>query len=253
MSRKRNTTTKEWFIGGAVFTAILTVAFGLGLVLLRSTCDKISIFNLWIDMVVGFFTIWGLGWAASEFAESAVRPSLKLLPGKMVKPYLAGWEGLQDLDHSLIETPPFVVDGWTQIRQAGGRPPSRAPTMACALFLDNEKSRAGRYVQVVAHVLSTPAPRSCWFRHHGFQAGESKVDGAPNTNTGHWTLPLRFSEGLVVYQSPVFVGDLFLQWDKAIPDDQLPEEVVLQYETHALDGSSVGRLELCISEWSGIT
>jgi len=73
--------------------------------------------------------------------------------------------------------------------------------------------------------------------------GELEAEG------GCFTLAIQFTGQLVVYQSPVQVGELFLRWQEGLTDEQLPKSVVLDYDAYTLDGDSCGKIELPIAEW----
>jgi hypothetical protein len=199
----------------------------------------ISAFNLLVDIAVGALTIWGLIWAATEFAEAARKSNLQLLPGRASGPRLFDeWEGF-----SLVKGPPFHLPGWYQVPLE-----SRGPHVVCGLYLENRSSKAGRYVHVVVRILANPAPIECQARLKYSDSQMRDPCQRSEKDSGEFSVSAQFEESLVVYQSPVFVGTLVLRWDAALPDYALPENMKLDYEVYTLDGASHGRLEFHI-EW----
>ena len=118
--------------------------------------ESVSCFNLLVDIFVGIFTVWGLFWAASEFAQSAVKPVLHLLPGRQEKAQKPDYSSFTAKEFPLMREPPFLLPGW--YGWAGTQSPERDPYVECGLYLENETSRAGRYVRLVMHVLADPPP-----------------------------------------------------------------------------------------------
>ena len=97
-------------------------------------------------------------------AESTVKPAIRVLVGNPTEPPILGASGV--LRYSLLKTPPFQVTGWRRVRLFGGA--QQIPNIACGLYLENEKSKAGQHVRMIIRVLATPRPTACefaaWFR-----------------------------------------------------------------------------------------
>jgi hypothetical protein len=165
--------------------------------------DGISLFNLLVDIVIGIFTVWGLFWAASEFTESAVKPVIQLFPGKSNEPVVAGNWGM--IEYSLMKKPPFFIPGWYETRNIGGTS-KRLPNIACGLWLENEQSKAGRFVRVVVRILSTPAPFQCVLVRKPLE--KRPESGQEDPQTDQLTLEVQLEESLAVYQTPVYIGEL---------------------------------------------
>jgi hypothetical protein len=221
------------------------VAFAVALVLL-CVDDAVAIINLALDLVVGALTIWGLMWAAREFGEASIKPAIRILAGDPNSPPIAGTPGA--LVYRLLETPPFQMTGWSKLRCVGSTPID-TPCLACGLYLHNETSRAGRRIYMVVQVRVDPMPQSCQFWHGPFPVGSRRIPGRLGAETGCYTLAVQFAEELVVYESPVFVGELILTWDERLDDDVLPESIALTYDIYTLDGASRGQTDLLITEW----
>ena len=81
---------KNVFVASVLVMAVVSVCIGVLMLFLPGPAcllklersDRIALFSLWMDIVIGGFTIWGLKWAASEFAEFAAKPNLRLFPGE---------------------------------------------------------------------------------------------------------------------------------------------------------------------------
>jgi len=205
----------------------------------------ISVFNLLVDIVIGFLTVWGLLWAATEFAESAVRPVLQLLPGREKAPHALD----TGEEPSLIPKPPFSVPGWFWNSLIGG-PPLRDRHLTCGVYLKNKKSKAGRFVHVVMRVQATPAPTRCEFRYGEAFPDKSPlmIDAERETRDDCFTLSVRLADEVVVYQPPVYIGYLKVHW-APLPDAKAPRRLLIDYDIHTLDGTSQGKWDLLI-EWT---
>lgn len=205
----------------------------------------VSLFNLVVDIVVGVFTIWGLYWAASQFAEFAIRPSLQLLPGKIDAPQV--FDGVAR--SSLVSNPPFRVNGWFKKPVMGG-PPLDYPHVHCGLYLSNRKSKAGQYIHLRMHVCASPAPITCEFQHRSVAPNltPSRIRTEKEPGNDCLNLSVRLSDELVVYQVPVFIGDLIVRWETQLTDAEVPRKLLIDYDVYTLDGASQGKLDLYI-DW----
>jgi hypothetical protein len=205
-----------------------------------SPSDSISLFNLLVDVVIGIFTVWGLFWAASEFAESAVKPVLRLLPVEGGRSQIMATRGRKF--SPLKGRSPFYISGRTK-ESPRTVEPKRDPHILFNLYLENEKSRAGRHVYLVVRVCAAPAPSACEYSYFG------KVLGRTDPDATDITISRQFPENLVVYQSPVYAGALRMRWDANFSDSALPKRVVLDYDIYTLDGASHNEVVLFV-EWS---
>jgi hypothetical protein len=172
---------KKWFLAAAmgagvalVIVLVLQITTGLTVPL---TEGKVGYLNLLVDIVVGFFTVWGLYWVASELA---LKPDLNLVVGNALG--AGNGEPLAGETDALIGrlTSPF----------------SRGfePQVHVALFLENRKPKVARYVRVVLEVRDVPCPK--------------RFDRMPSTPHSEVVYSRRegeamvfqFGEGLVVYK-----------------------------------------------------
>jgi RNAse (barnase) inhibitor barstar len=65
-------------------------------------------------------------------------------------------------------------------------------------------------------------------------------------------VPVQFNERLVVYQCPVYVGNLDVYWDPELGKDELPKSIVLEHDAYTLDGASRKTIELLL-EWNEVS
>jgi hypothetical protein len=254
MRRKDNRNSRvnhrRVFFVCALIASFLLLTAGIVLAVLKPAFpaemkDSIGIFNLLVDIGVGLFTVWGLYWAASEFTESAVKPDLRLLPGESRKPHFLQ-EVIPAQSRPML-TSPLHIPGWYTVPQQGD-PLNRDPSVVLPLYLENEKARAGRLVSIAIRIHATPAPLRCTFTHGAFAVGSQTVQAGKDDDSNCFTLPVQFTENLVVYQAPVYVGQLMVHWDKTLPNDGLPKSIMLDYDAYTLDGASHKGMELSI-EW----
>lgn len=233
-------------------TLLFCSCFSLSILIRTNFLDSskgISLFSVLLDIIIGFFTIWGLYWGASEFSDFAARPRLQLLPGKMdapraldviVKPSLV----------SLVSEPPFRVNGWFK-KPVIHNPPKKGPHLECGIFLVNTKPKEGRYIHLVMRVSSSPTPSSCKFQlRNDWHTSEPRVEkDAPQDS---FTLSVLLPDELVVYQSPVFIGDLIVRWDTKLTSAEVPRKLLIYYDVYTLDGASRGKMDLGI-DWEEST
>jgi hypothetical protein len=148
---------------------------------------------------------------------------------------------------SLFRAPPYRITGWERRRR--GTASEQIPNVSCGLYLENGTSRAGRHVQLVIRIRCTPPLENVEFIHNYYKIRKQKESGEWDEKNGYFLLSIRFSEKLVVYEAPVLVGGLFITWEEDIDPDDRPQELILEYDAHTLDGTSHGKLELEIVEW----
>ena len=234
---------KRGFLSAVGVAVIVTLFFGFYL-WRSSRSDGIAIFNLWVDIVVGIFTIWGLYWAATEFAESARKPDLRLLVGRPIEP--SAPVRLQQ-EFTFPPSPLLHIPGWYERPSEPVEPPPR-PRVVCGLCLENRSSRAGRYIRVVIRTSATPAPIRCRSELHRSYLRPAQSE-SEDPKTGQPSTSVQLEESLVVYQSPVLIGALVVEWDSELPKDEFPESIVLDYDIYTLDGASNGEIKLHI-EWN---
>ncbi|MFW6116375.1 MAG: hypothetical protein ACOC6F_01490 [bacterium] len=242
---------KTVFVGCALLAILLLVyacLFVLGLVATTSLRlgTAIAGYTLVLDFVVGIFTVWGLFWAATQFVESTKRPAVRVrFANPMNVPFL-NLSGI--LSYPLEGRPPNQATGWMKIRVLSG-PPRNIPNIACGMYLENKASREGRHIVAVLEVDATPRPTACLFHHRGFAVRKNRVHGEIDPEGVSHSLSIQFAEQLVVYQSPVLVGELFIRWNEDLTRDELPDYVAVEYDIYTLDGAHHEKLELLITEW----
>ena len=171
----------------------------------------ISLYNLLIDIFVGVFTVWGLYWAASEFAGAQVKPDLRLIIGKESADQ-QGIDPLMDAADALIGRDVFM----------NGEPVS---WVIIGLFLENTQPKAAQHVRLNLRVCDVPclkefAPASDPFRY------EPRV----NVMRGEAVF-LQFGEDLVVYKGDgVHLGSIRAVW----PQGTHPERITLVARLYSL-------------------
>lgn len=243
----------KWALAMAGVSVVLSAVL---LFLFRN--DAIPLINLWVDVVVGIFTVWGLWWAATEFAESVVKPAVRLLPGNANNPLMNEYydpipgslSGVRA--YSLVKHPPFRVVGWQEMVTGASssiRTWSYHPHVACGIYLENEAARAARHVRLVLRVRVAPPPSFCEFVHGPYSIKNPRALGEYDSDTDYTTVSAQFAEDLVVYESPVLVGQLLLCWDDDLGVEQLPHNLHLDYDVYTLDGTSHGQAVLTM-QWN---
>jgi hypothetical protein len=240
---------------------IFLLAVAVGLLFLACSCPltsawrlildedrafAVTAFNLLLDFVVGVFTVWGLYWAATEFAESAIKPDVRIRVGNPPRPPIL--EHPELVDYPLGESQPYQVVG-TRILRESSVSDSSTPNVPCGIYLDNVTSRAGRHMLAVVRVCATPRPDSCVFRHMGYAVNEKEIWSSLDSERSCQVLRIQFAEELVVYQAPVLVGVLFILWPENLDKNELPNQVLLDYSIHTLDGANHEKTTLSVAEW----
>lgn len=116
-----------------------------------------------------------------------------------------------------------------------------APHVNASIALENRHPKAGRFPFAILRVSTSPLPYESKFRYQSV----AKPDNAQRSIAGrqtptgeayHFTVP--FADDLIIYQFPVLVGELLLQWDSTTPEEELPQQFTLDYDIHTLDGVS---------------
>ncbi len=179
--------------------------------------NRIALFNLWVDVVVGIFTIWGLKWAASEFVAAQVKPDLRLIIGREsedrrgIIPLRRGSDELVGRDNIIDSMPVSQV--------------------IIGLFLENDQPKAARFVRITLRVQGAPSPKI--------------LDAAkpPSDQVGYVYVPkinvvrgealfLQFGEELVVYQGDgVQLGNIRVAWRQGIR----PKKIDLSVGLYSVD------------------
>ena len=199
---------------GRFLRLVVIAVIGLGVVLMVQITmgltvplaeGEISYFNLLVDVAVGFFTIWGLYWAASELA---LKPELRLS----------------------IETT-WSGESWRKLRGNVLIGSEEKGLLECDLFLMNTQPRAARNIQVVLCCRSfPPVPH--------FSA--SPVKGAftnwvPFGSPRCYCLRAQFGGDLVIYKGEaVHVGILKVGWPHH--SDYRPREITFEVGCYSLEG-----------------
>lgn len=190
------------------------------------TEGEISYFNLLVDVAVGFFTIWGLYWAASELA---LKPDLRLIVGKDtdlygdgVTPLLTGTDAL--LGQVARRQTYILCSGITSVGVEGS-----VSVVGVGLFLENTQPRAAQYVRVVLHVRGVPQVMT-------FAPVQSTFKYKPRVNAGrdeHGEFVfLQFDDDLVVYKGHgVYLGKVHVVW----PQGVRPERITFVASLYSLD------------------
>jgi hypothetical protein len=224
------------FVGCAVLAVLLLVyacLFGLGLVATTGLRlgTAIAGYTLLLEFVVGIFTVWGLFWAATEFSEFAVKPDVHLLAERAI--------GSQQKRRPQPEcSSTFIVSELTQFRGGTG--------FRASLHLENSNRKPARNIALTLKVRSEPCPWPWSFKQITALPEEVSSEHHPQIQNGELRIWVRFSNELVVYDHPVFIGNLEVVWDNELKICDLPEVVVVDYDTYSLDGTSHGKLQLQI-------
>ena len=179
------------------------------------TGSEISFFNLLIDIAVGVFTIWGLGWAASEFAGTQVKPDLHLIIGKES-------EDQQGIDPLTNEADALIG---RDVSTKGGVVVSR---VIVGLFLENHRPKPAQYVRIELWVRDVPHPKEFvrnkeYFK---FEVRDFAIRGQ--------AVVLQFGEDLVVYGGTgVYLGKIPVDW----PQGTHPERIAFKAKLHNLESN----------------
>jgi hypothetical protein len=213
--------------GIGVVVIVLFIMSVVLIVLVRSgvlPCEfGVSFFNLLVDIAVGFFTIWGLLWAGSQFAEAQVKPELHLIIGRA------------QLDHD--EMVPLADASDELIGFQDSISVGRPSGVPIGLFLENTRSKAAQYVRVVLRVRDVPRPNVFRALTTGDPWGTSlfetfKYKPRINTVQGEAVF-LQFGEDLVVYEGErVYLGKIYVGW----PEGTRPKGITFEVGLYSLEG-----------------
>ena len=188
----------------------------------------VAVFNLFVDIVVGVFTVWGLFWAASEFSEQSLKPQLGLILGEQeINDGKPAYNPIDSTKLSVCGHTSLQGQGWVEI----------------GLFLENRRPRMAERIQLAIEVESNPqvsgvSPKlgSSVYKYH--------------ENITRNKVVLRFEDDLVVYQGEgVLLGVLRVDW----PQAPLPSVCELRHTIYKAEGRpDIGRHMICIDWQQGI-
>ena len=188
----------------------------------------VAVFNLFVDIVIGVFTVWGLFWAASEFSEQSLKPQLGLILGEQeISDGQAAYNPIDSTKLSICGYTSLQGQSWVEI----------------GLFLENRRPRMAERIQLAIEVESDPqvsgvSPKlgSFVYKYHENITRNKAV--------------LRFEDDLVVYQGEgVLLGALRVEW----PHSPLPNVCELRHTIYKADGRpDVGQHMICIDWQQGI-
>lgn len=168
-----------------------------------------------LDLVFGSLTVWGLYWAASEFAEQSIRPELSLMLGAVA-------EGPRGSESIPIEISHISLQGYTGIdgKDATGR-------VHVGLFLENRKPKIAQNLQVALEIKSEPVAdevrpleKSSPYDYDGVLIESNSVI-------------MQFKDNLIVYKGQrTYIGILSLWWRQGI----FPRMCELSYTIYKSEG-----------------
>ena len=232
---------------GIAAAASIAVMATIGIVVTADgarAAGAIATLNLWVDIAVGAFTMWGLYWAATEFAEASVRPSVEVVlvppssgddtPAYELHP--ANWA------YNISSVDRLPVFGMCNVASSYGL---GGPSVQVGIALKNTSTRAARYIQIRLRMATAPAPEAAMLTRH-FPAPSAEDE--PQFYKGA-VVSAQFAEDLVVYQTEAIVGIVEFAWSYEIPLEDLPRDLLVEYEVHALDGSSKGTVSVDNLVW----
>ena len=124
--------------------------------------------------------------------------------------------------------------------------------ITCPLYLENRESKAGRHLQAVFRFFSDDSLQSCKFGYTTDAKPENtirSVKGERESENSSIILHVPFTRNLVVYQTPVLVGELTFHWDPSAVEKSPPKKLTVEAQIYTLDGVSYSNGEKRI-EWS---
>jgi hypothetical protein len=201
----------------AVFALVivLVVLVILALFNVLSAEVGISLYNLLVDVAVGVFTVWGLYWAASEFAKAQVEPDLHLIIGTG-RPNQAGVEALKGAADPLL--------GWEGVFD-DGKPVS---WVVVGLLWENHRPKAGQYIRIELWVSDdVPCPKFVIDKEvFVFPIGHFSIEGSG--------IVLQFGEDFVAYgDAGGYLGKILMEWPQSI----CPERITFKAKLFSLESS----------------
>jgi hypothetical protein len=186
------------------------------------TEGEVGFFNLLIDIVAGVFTVWGLYWAASEFAGAQVKPDLHLVIGreKDDMPFTSEADALTGV-LALHQDDPAVEAKYL-------------PQVGVNLFLENTRPKAARYVQVVLCVRDIPPFKyfEVWLTPYAKLPRAKAGDGQATALPLGEARALQLGEDFIVYKGEsAYCGTAFVIWPEGIQ----PEKITFVAKLYSLD------------------
>jgi hypothetical protein len=202
---------------GSVLLAILLGATGIITGTFSSRPELATAYGFLLDVVFGSLTVWGLYWAASEFAEQSIRPKLSLMLGTVAEEPREG--ASVPIENPLTSLPGYMgIDG----DEATGR-------VKVGLFLENHRPKMAQNVQVALEIKCEPAidevsPLA--------ESSPYKYDG---TLVESNSVIMQFEGNLIVYKGQrAYIGILDLWWRKGA----FPRTCELHYTIYKSEGES---------------
>ncbi len=169
----------------------------------------VALTSLTADIGVGFLTVYALTWAASEFAAAGDKPDIRLR-GSSSKTNVSG-----KTDFSAT----------------------------FQMSLENVGRKAGHNIHLVMRIPALPELIECSFNSGRTPDVWNKGEKHPETGVSSVRVP--FKDDLVVYQSPVIVGNLKLHWSVLPPvSGPFPRKIPISYDVYTPDNVSHGELTL---------
>jgi len=211
---------KERFIRSVLVTVVLWVAVNLILWVAFNGEGKqdtaVALTSLSVDIAVGFLTVYASTWAASEFAAAGDKSDIRLLGS-------AG-ETNMSIDTDFSAT--------------------------FRMSLENVRRKAGHNIHLVMRIPALPELIDCKF--NSARTTDIWCSGEKHPETGAFSVRVPFKEDLVVYESPVIVGNLILHWSILLfKSGPFPRRIPISYDVCALDNVSHGQLTLLIEPDAG--
>lgn len=155
-------TTRKTFRAGLLIAVVLLLLVAIYLCAIEKSdlSNRVALFNLLVDIAVGTFTVWGLYWAATEFAESRREPVLRLIV-------------LRESGGGYVMAPPgepIVLQGQNNQCRCGLTVSNAGSVIAKQLYLEFRFSGAN-IIKVEDELCITPFPpgvtRAPDFSYHG--------------------------------------------------------------------------------------
>lgn len=198
----------------------------------------VSLIHLLVELVVGGLILWGLYWLICELGDVAVHPEVHVVLAQGEdEPPEPSPEADQNAQEDLVFHQKITLEG---TRRDG------TAQLSGGVYLQNLQPRAGRFPYLRLKISAVPLPGEAKFSFQSDVKPENSlrsVGGEMRSDEQEIEIASRLRESLIVYQAPLFVGDLTLSWASLSRAEQLPKKVKVAYEVHTLDGSSKGLIE----------